>query len=142
VCGDHEGFWGREVEMTASGSDVFDRASLLTRLAGDEELVREIVTLFVEDTASLVVQLRKAAAAEDLSVVAQIAHAMRGAAANVSASRMVDVAQRTERAAKQGSVAESVDNAAELAAELAAFRSAAEAMGVIPPRRDPPDPPD
>ena len=88
--------------MSIPAEVAFDRAALVSRLEGDEELVQEIVALFIEDGAVQVDKLRAAVAAAALEEAARIAHTVKGAAANVSAEAIRGLSHRVEAAAREG----------------------------------------
>jgi HPt (histidine-containing phosphotransfer) domain-containing protein len=86
----------------AAGHEPFDRASLMGRLLDDEELVRELVDAFLADTPEQVSALEAAFAAGDILQTGRLAHRIKGAAANLSACRLQQVAHALERIAHAG----------------------------------------
>ncbi len=79
---------------------VFDKAALLDRVMGDEGLVREVAEAFCSDMPSLISQLADAAAVGDGSLGARHAHTIKGAAANVGAEALRELALKMEQACK------------------------------------------
>jgi len=77
-----------------------DRASLLERLEGDEELLAEIIKLFVEDAPRQLVTMRAAIQQGDMVVLQRAAHSMKGAAGNFYAHVTVAAALELEQNAK------------------------------------------
>lgn len=122
--------------MSVPATAVFDRAALASRLEGDEELLLEIVALFAEDGAQQAEKLSAAAAVADMAQAARVAHTIKGAAANVSALRIVEVAVRAEQAAHAGDAGGCRAAAEALEQELRAFRAAARAQGLLPGTTD------
>ena len=61
-------------------TDPIDRAELLRRLFGDEQLATEVVRLFVADCATMVDAIGSAIAKRDLNLVKQAAHTLKGSA--------------------------------------------------------------
>jgi len=64
---------------------IFDRAGLLERVEGDEELLAEIVRLFLEELPHALEELHAADEARDSKALAAVAHKLRGALANLCA---------------------------------------------------------
>ncbi len=81
-------------------SAVFDRQRLLRALGEDEDLLEEIVAIFLQDTPNEFGPLEKAIADSDLGMVALQAHKLKGSAANVRAESMRKVLADIEEAAK------------------------------------------
>jgi two-component system, sensor histidine kinase and response regulator len=88
--------------VTPAGSDIFDRASLLDRLAGDAELLEQIVQVFADDCPARLAAVDAALAAGSAQGLATAAHAIKGAALNLSANRLADVASALETAGHHG----------------------------------------
>jgi CheY-like chemotaxis protein/HPt (histidine-containing phosphotransfer) domain-containing protein len=65
--------------------NVFDRAGLLERVEGDEDLLGEIVRLFLDELPHALTELRAADEASDFKALAAAAHKLRGALANLCA---------------------------------------------------------
>ena len=80
---------------------VFDRAALLRRLEGDSALLDEVLQIFLDDTPSILEKLRRAAAERDLKALLFSAHALKGSAANLCASRIQAAAAKLEIMAKE-----------------------------------------
>jgi HPt (histidine-containing phosphotransfer) domain-containing protein len=62
-----------------------------------ENMLGELLRLFATDSASRIAALRAAVAADDEEAIRMTAHALKGAAANMGALRVVGLAQRLER---------------------------------------------
>ena len=75
--------------MTTNSQEMteqFDRASLLERVEGDEELLAEMIKLFLADAPRLLDAMRNALQQGDMIVLERSAHSMKGAASNLSAN--------------------------------------------------------
>lgn len=59
-----------------------NRALALERVGGDEELLREIAVLFLEDCPSLMTKIEQAIAAGDAHNLERAAHSLKGSVAN------------------------------------------------------------
>jgi response regulator RpfG family c-di-GMP phosphodiesterase len=92
-----------------------DRDAMLERLGGDESLFRDVAALFVEDGPTRLAELADATAARDKTRVRFVAHALKGAAGNLSARRLLAASDALERLA-----AHEIDDAAVTAADLVA----------------------
>ncbi|CAH2032408.1 response regulator [Trichlorobacter ammonificans] len=79
---------------------VFDRADLLDRVGDAEELMNEILAIALEDIPRQLSQLRAATEADDRSALRQVAHAIKGCAANISAGQLHLAASLLEQEAE------------------------------------------
>jgi CheY-like chemotaxis protein/HPt (histidine-containing phosphotransfer) domain-containing protein len=82
----------------------FDRAALLDRVMGDKDLARQVTEAFFTDGPRLIEDLAKAVAARDGRLVAQHAHSLKGASANIGAELVREIASRMEQAGKANDV--------------------------------------
>jgi HPt (histidine-containing phosphotransfer) domain-containing protein len=74
-----------------------DRAAVLTRLGGDQELFVEITRLFLEFCPTGVSAIKTAIDSQDAIALRIAAHALKGAAANLSAGALCEAAGVLER---------------------------------------------
>ena len=74
-----------------------DAAGLLARVGGDQDLMRDVVRLFLEDCPVRLAAIRAAIIAGDMDGLRSAAHALRGAAGTLSASGLVEAASVLER---------------------------------------------
>ena len=81
---------------------VFDKAVLLRGLMGDEELVATIVAGFLEDLPTQVEALKAYLGSGDVRSAERQAHTVKGAAANLGAEGLREVAGKMEKAGKRG----------------------------------------
>lgn len=81
---------------------VFDKAGFLSRLDSDEELAREVVALFLEQSPGLMANLRRAAQEGDGNRLERAAHALKGTFAELSASEALELARLVEKSAREG----------------------------------------
>lgn len=79
-----------------------DRASILKRLEGSQELLTELIQLFLGEAPLLIEAMRKALQQSDMQELGRTAHSMKGAAANFSALSTVSAAVQLENDAKKG----------------------------------------
>lgn len=89
--------------------EILNWGQLIDRL-GDEELIKEVVPMFLNDSRDRLEALTKAVNNGDADAIKLYAHAVRGAGRNVGAKRLPNIAHRLECAGK--------DNDMEIAAAL------------------------
>jgi two-component system sensor histidine kinase/response regulator len=87
-----------------------NRASLLERVEGDQELLAEMIQLFLADAPQLIDAMRKALLQGDMVLLERAAHSLKGAAGNMSAEVTVGAALRLEQSAKKGDAESSKAN--------------------------------
>jgi two-component system sensor histidine kinase/response regulator len=73
-----------------------DRAQALSRVGGDEELLREIAEIFRDDYPRSLAELRSAVARADAPTVERVAHGLKGAISNFASQSGVAAALRLE----------------------------------------------
>ncbi len=91
--------------ITHDSAPVFDRAAMLERLMGDEELAGTILDGFLEDIPRQIQALREFLDAGDVPGADRQAHTIKGAAANVGGEALRELASEMEMAAKAGDLA-------------------------------------
>ena len=77
-------------------NDVFDKNSFIDRLLGDEDLAKEIIKGFIEDSLRQINTLKEAVDSKDADVIHCHAHSLKGAAANISATVLKELAYQIE----------------------------------------------
>jgi signal transduction histidine kinase/CheY-like chemotaxis protein/HPt (histidine-containing phosphotransfer) domain-containing protein len=86
--------------------EYFDQQSLISRLEGEVDIAKRVVELYLKDMPNYVSGLRYAAEGLDTVEVARLSHALVGASANVSATRMASLARQIENWARQGALSD------------------------------------
>jgi len=94
---------------------------LLERIDGDRDLARDILQVFQEDAAQLLVSLQEAVTAGDPEKTRVTAHSLKGAAANASAETICEVASQIETAGKTGQMEQARNLLPELREEFERF---------------------
>lgn len=84
----------------ASAQAVFDRDLALSRVGGDEELLRELAMLFIEEYPRLMADLREAQAQGNMVRVERAAHSLKGSAGNFGAKEITATAAAIENAGR------------------------------------------
>lgn len=103
---------------------VFHRQEVLERLEGDEELLRELVHLFLEQSHEQLRELKSAVAVGDAAGIRHQAHSLKGAAAGLGAQSLSHAAAQLELAGKQGRLGQAPELLRLLEAELERFAQA------------------
>ena len=93
---------------------IFDKIALLNRVLGDEDLAREVVAVFLGDIPNKINALRRAVDNRDASQMRDQAHAVKGAARNISAAALGDVAFQMEQAGEAADMNKAVPIMAEI----------------------------
>ncbi len=123
---------GSRIAPAADPSDPpevhLDRASLLARVEGDRELLRELAAIFVEEGPRLLDAIRDAVWQEDAAEVAQTAHALTGCASNLGADRVAELARKLEQQGRAGELNGARQLYERLAAALGGLRAELEAL--------------
>jgi CheY-like chemotaxis protein/HPt (histidine-containing phosphotransfer) domain-containing protein/anti-sigma regulatory factor (Ser/Thr protein kinase) len=99
----------------------FDRTALLQRLEGDTELLDEVLQIFLNDCPPMLEKIRRAAARRDPKALLFPAHALKGAAANICASRIHAVASKLELMAREDRLVDVEAQVSALDAEISGF---------------------
>ena len=79
-----------------------DRERLMERLGGDEQLLIDVVRVFLDDCPSRLAAIKAAVDSRDAEQIRTTAHALKGAAANLSAQGLFDSAGTLERLGAEG----------------------------------------
>jgi CheY-like chemotaxis protein len=94
------------VPIRKAGAGSFDPDGLLRRAGGDWSLAREVINMFLEDTPEVLSQMLDAIGRKDWKAVERGAHRIKGAAANLDASDLANIAFDIEQNASDGKVSE------------------------------------
>jgi HPt (histidine-containing phosphotransfer) domain-containing protein len=90
------------VHESLSKDDIFDKNSFLDRLLGDEDLAKEIIKGFIEDSLRQIGTIKEAFDNRNPNVIHRQAHSLKGAAANISATALKELAYQIEIAGETG----------------------------------------
>jgi HPt (histidine-containing phosphotransfer) domain-containing protein len=108
-------------------SAVLDVDGTLARFEGDQQLFRDIIGFFLEDSPPLLSELRRAAEASHAQAIRSTAHALKGLVAGCGGVRAAQAAQRVENAGQQCDLSDINEQIATLENEVALLRQAANA---------------
>ena len=101
---------------------VLDRDQLREVTLDDDDLMGQILTALIDDTARQIPLIEVAIRERDAPQCARLAHYSKGACANVGANAAAAVLEAMERQAASGSVAECSVQLARLASEVERLR--------------------
>lgn len=87
---------------------VLDRALALSRVGGDEDLLREIAGLFLDDYPNLVEKIKQALAANDARGLERASHSLKGSVANFGADPAYQAALELERIGRSNDMAQAL----------------------------------
>lgn len=100
-----------------------DLARLSRQLGFDPDTTRSLVSTFVQATEEDLTGLERAVAAGDATGAGRAAHHVKGAAANLELTDIIEAAESVEAAARAGSLAGVRPQLARIRAALAALRA-------------------
>lgn len=81
---------------------LFEKEHFFDHVARDQNLMREIINLFLAEAPAQVIELREAVSARDFKRAVRVAHTMKGSLATLHAQSARSRAQQLETAAKDG----------------------------------------
>lgn len=79
----------------------FDWTHALSLVGGDQELLAELMSMFVDDSRGLLARIREALDASDGSAVEAAAHQLKGSASNFQAREVSELASTIERLSRE-----------------------------------------
>jgi HPt (histidine-containing phosphotransfer) domain-containing protein len=103
---------------------VFDTVKVLESVDGDFDLLREIVEISLKQFSKHMENIQDGISKEDPKLVERAAHALKGTAANLLASRVMEVASQLEEMGRGDSLAGSKGALLSLEEELTKLRRA------------------
>lgn len=81
-------------------AEIFNRQALLQRVDGDEELLENLLDIFLDHTPKQLLDIRWALETGDAVQVEGQAHSLKGAAASINAESLMAAARQVELAGK------------------------------------------
>jgi two-component system sensor histidine kinase/response regulator len=107
-----------------SGEMVWARAEALARLGGDEELLRELCQIFLEESPKLLQKLRQAIVDTDPDAVMRAAHSLKGELGYLSAAGATQAAGELEEMGHEKNLSRAPEGLVVLERELAGLQLA------------------
>jgi PAS domain S-box-containing protein len=102
---------------------LFDHEALLTRVADDQDLLREIVGLFLAEAPELMQAVRESVERRDSSSLQRSAHTLKGSVANFGAKGAYEIALKLETMGRTGDLSRASAMLAELEAAVSRLES-------------------
>lgn len=90
------------VQSPSQYAEKLDRFSILERFEGNQELLTELIHLFLGEAPHLIATMREALQQGDMQELGRSAHSMKGAASNFLANGTQQAASQLENDAKNG----------------------------------------
>ena len=126
-----------KVAMEARPASIWDAEAALKRLDGDEELLADLMSLYVTEVPEQLAGLKATLERGDFQSLADCAHAIKGMAGHFCAATLINFSKQLEDAGRQGKtvdfqamVLELNGMAVELANELKAKINQTDATGI------------
>jgi HPt (histidine-containing phosphotransfer) domain-containing protein len=110
--------------MQVARVSAIDRDDVMRYVGGDEELFVEVIRLFLEDCPARLSGIKAAVERGDAEAIRQTAHALKGAAGNLSAAGLCEAARTLERIGADGRIDAAAAAWRRLAAEAASVLDA------------------
>jgi HPt (histidine-containing phosphotransfer) domain-containing protein len=102
----------------------WSKAEALDRLGGDEDLLRELCGIFLEESPKLMQKLRQAVADGDAEAAMQAAHSLKGEVSYLGAGGASRAARQLEDMGREKNLSQASEALAELERELAGLHFA------------------
>jgi two-component system, sensor histidine kinase and response regulator len=112
----------------APSKDVINVDDALRRLGDDEELLRDIVQIYLEDAPNIIERIHNAAAQSDTNALQRAAHSLKGLGATLSASEVVGAAARLEHMAASKNLSDAAKAVAEVDQHVSELNAAVQQL--------------
>jgi PAS domain S-box-containing protein len=114
-----------------------DRAALLEQVGGDEEILRQVIQVFLEEASPLMTEMRQALAGGNAARLEKAAHSLKGAAGLFAVPGVPEAARQLEALGRAGQLAEAAEVCGRLEHELGRLKPALAALLVPASDRGP-----
>lgn len=95
----------------------------LERIDGDREFLKELANIFLQEAEFHLADIEEAIRTSETGKLQDLAHTIKGAAANISAERARNIASMLETAAREGDLAKAEMLTKDLETEIEEIRS-------------------
>lgn len=109
-------------EKLFAAEEPMDVPSALERIGGDEDFLRELLDLFLTDFSEKFIQLQRAVADGNFSLIREVGHSLKGASGNLSLLQLQKISQSLERAGKENNLEEAEKRLPELPASIQSLK--------------------
>jgi two-component system sensor histidine kinase/response regulator len=106
------------IDLVSSGRAAFDPTSLLERVSGDRELLRELVDLFAQECPGMLSDIESAVKEGNASALQRASHKMKGSVLQFSAAGAGAIAGALEAMGKTGSLTDAAQDYLKLKVEI------------------------
>jgi len=107
---------------------ILDREAMLRRVGADTELLFEMVKNFNEESAGLLIEVRRSIVERDAGRLERVAHSLKGALRTLAASAASEAALELETMARQGDLSRADKGWERLESEMTALKRALTAV--------------
>jgi HPt (histidine-containing phosphotransfer) domain-containing protein len=114
---------------TEQGSEAFDRVRALELSEGDEELLRDLIMIFKQESNELMGQLETAISSGDCDSVRKVAHRLKGASASVGGAKIATAARVLETMGAMKTLAEADGILTQLQESIGEYNQATDSFG-------------
>ncbi|MDY6851148.1 MAG: response regulator, partial [Thermodesulfobacteriota bacterium] len=111
-------------ETKTQGEEIFDRAGLLDRILGDEELLKEVLEIYLQETPGHIESIKEALKKSDASEVTQHGHKIKGSSGMICAEGMQALGSRVETAGKKDDLTQAASLVEKMEREFAKLKEA------------------
>ena len=115
-------------ESPAPGGQLLDKDAALSRVGGDEELLRELASLFLNDYPQTLEQLRTSVANQEAGAVERLAHGLKGSVSNFGANEVFVAARTLEESGRGGAMDQVEESFRKLETALGRLKPELEAL--------------
>jgi HPt (histidine-containing phosphotransfer) domain-containing protein len=120
----------RQATMSSHEGGPFDYEGFKQRNSSNEQLMREVASLFCEDALSYLQSIREALEARDTRTMKNKVHALKGAAANVGALGLERASREFEDSLHENGLSQALDHLHVLDREYRLFQEALTEFGI------------
>src|SRR5690606_25369367 len=113
----------REASVPWPEGDLIDWEEALESVAGDREMLRQLVLVFLDEAAELMRELSDGVERRDLEAIGQSAHTPKGAVLCLASPKIVEVLLGIELSARGGDLAEIQANFPRLQNQISHLRA-------------------
>ena len=106
----------------AAKAESWDRTQALDRIGGDEQLLRDLCQIFLEESPKLMAKMRHALAAGDCDGLMRAAHSIKGESSYLGAGRTSEAARQLEDMGRNQDLAHAGHTLAELEREISSLQ--------------------
>jgi len=110
-----------EPQTQAKKGVQIDMKRAMDAVGGDKELLNELMNMFYEDSKAKLLEIEKAVKNKDYEKVRELAHAIKGAAANIGLTEVYNICLELENMAKRKDLSESAHLYSELKENIEAL---------------------